>query len=168
MITITLTEDEERLAVEGGQKRQDRAKRDGRKDTHGFKGDPLATHIHGVACEIAVYKALGLTWKDTPYDPDERDLPNNLEIRGRTKHSYDLLIWPTDKVDRAYIHVTKETGDPEYRIHGLMAAGEAMSKYDLRQVTERPPSYFVPPIDLFPFEDLLSAFGDFLSTFIDP
>jgi hypothetical protein len=159
LIKIILTPEQNQLAIEGGLKRQQRAEKDGRKDTHGFKGNPLATHIHGVGCEIAGYTLFGLVWKDTPYEPGERDLPNGLEIRGRTKHRYELLVWSTDDKERGYIHVTKEDYDPEYHIHGLMLGADAMQRCYYKQVTERPPSYFVPAKDLIPIEDILREYG---------
>lgn len=157
VIEITLTQDELETARKYGKIRQSRADLDGRKDTHGFAGDPLGTHIFGIACEIAGHNALGLTWKDTPYRKGERDLPKGLEIRGRRKHYYDLLIWPTDDRERAYIHVTNEIGSSVYRIHGMMLADEAMQDKYWKKVTDRPASYFVPAADLIPIEDLLKV-----------
>jgi len=158
MIKITLTEEEERQADEGGRRRQERAIRDGRKDCHGFDGDPLAIHIFGVSCEIAVYKAFGMIWKDTPYEKGERDLPD-FEIRGRQVHWYDLLIWPSDHKDRTYIHVTKEPDDPEFRIYGFITGKKAMQEKYWKKVTSRPASFFIPPNagDLIPIEDVIDA-----------
>lgn len=160
MLKVTLNEEENQLADQFGRVRQQRAIADGRRDRHGFKGDPLAIHVFGVACEIAVYKALGLTWVDTPYRKGERDLPNGLEIRGRQKHSYELLVWTSDHADRGYILVTKEPDDPEYRIHGFMLGEDAMQDKYKKQVTSRPASFFIPPADLIPIEDLLTAIND--------
>lgn len=157
MIRVILSEEEQQQADEGGLRRQQRAVQDGRKDRHGFTGDPLKIHRDGVGGEMAVYKAFGLVWKDTPYEKDERDLPHGLEVRTRTQHWHELLVWPCDKMDRGYILVTKEEGDPEYRIHGLMLGEDAMQDKYWKQVSSRPASFFVPQNDLVPIEEVIQS-----------
>lgn len=142
------------LAKEVGALRQARAKARGATDRHGFRGDPLACHIRGVAAEIACAKALGLPWIDTPYVEGEMDFPGGIEARCRGRHWYDLLVWPNDYDDRRYVHLTKADGDPTYRIHGYMLGKDAKDPHYFRRVTSRAPSFFVPVGDLHDIEEL--------------
>lgn len=137
-----LTPDQLARGHQEGERRHHRAMAAGFRDRYGFKGDSLAIHIQGAIGELAAAIALGVPW-----EPDINGFHNaghsdvaGYEVKTTGQDHYDLNVWPDARLTEAFILVTL----PNYRVVGWIDARSAMRPEHLKQVTERPASYFVP------------------------
>lgn len=77
-----------------------------------------------------------------------------IEIRGRTKHWYDLNIRPDDNLDRIFVLVTSEdwwSPDNEFIIKGWLRGSFAATLVPLSDKGDyKAPAWFVPAIKLHP------------------
>lgn len=158
MITTTLSSEDGQRAIKAGTARQQRRVIAGvERDSYSFCDNVTGGHIDGVRGEIVLSKVLGIPWIETPYTKDEADLADFIESRLRNKHWYELFIHPKDKDDRLYFLITKEKNDPLYRVHGFVYGWEAKQQKYWKQITQNPPSFFVPQEHLHPVEELLET-----------
>lgn len=148
MIEVTLTDQELAHAARAGVDRQLRAIADGRKDAYGFKGDPWKIHIEGAMGEMALAKALGRYWSGAGEGFGEDTDVGGVQVRTRSKHSYELYVWPKDEDDAVYVLVTGAA--PTFRVHGWIRGREA-KREDWFKSLGRAPAYFVPQSALKPF-----------------
>lgn len=125
-------------------RRQAEAEAAGRRDRHGLdvsKG--LWVHRLGAAGELAVAYALDIPWSAGVNTFHGADLGRRLQVRARSKHSYDLIVRSDDNSGDIFVLVT---GVPpgELQVHGWIP-GEA-AKHDRWRQTygNRPPAFFVP------------------------
>jgi hypothetical protein len=124
------------------------------------KGDRLDTdisnawtlHIEGAAGEMAAAKALGLYW-DAPVGTYKHggDI-GALQVRTRSRHSYELIVRDGDRSEDIFVLVTGRA--PRFRVHGWIAGGDAKRPEWLREYGGRPAAYFVPHDALQPLTAL--------------
>src|SRR5690242_899124 len=114
MTPISLTWYECELAAVVGCKRQLKALEQGNPDRHGFEGLGWDNHVEGAAAELAVAKCRGVYWGGHVNVFSEADLGQRVQVRLRTKHSYDLIVRPDDDDGHAFVLVTGNL--PNFRI----------------------------------------------------
>jgi hypothetical protein len=159
MILVKLSAEEEALAVRAGKGRQARRKQAGvEKDHRSLCDNTELGHIQGVLGELVIAKLLGVEWRETLYEKDECDFKElGIEARLRTRHWYDLFLWPDDKADRLWFLITKEPAG-DYQVHGCILGSDAKKPEFWRIVKDgNPPSYFVPRDNenFFPAENFM-------------
>lgn len=145
MNKIILTPIEIAIAVLVAKTRHEEALNQGKKDSHGFKGNPLNIHIQGAIGETAVAKYLNIYWGG---------LVNTFKVGGdvgkyqvRTSKNNYLLIRPNNKDDDIYIAV-KSINVTEHILLGWMTGKEAKQEKWKKSPNNRPPAYFVPDSSL--------------------
>lgn len=117
--------------------------------------DGCAKHLNGALAEVAVARYLGVplpavgayTFHDQP------DLPPDIEVRWRSKPSYELIIRDNDRHDRTFVLVTGHA--PTLTIRGWYRG-------PLRYEWQHDhggygPAWFVPSAELAPPETLKAA-----------
>jgi hypothetical protein len=158
---VSLTEKEEWVAWRLAHERNDLSRARGSRDAHGFAGssdEGLAIHLLGARAEIAAAKVM-----DIPFDLrvdtyKAADLGDHVQVKGRSKHDYELLVRPDDPDEHAFILVTCEGGEGSpLRVHGWMWGGEAKQAEWLATHGGRPPAWFVPQSALHDLHELPRA-----------
>ena len=150
---ITLLPHEVILAAQVGRRRHFQAVMEGKKDRHGFDGDPLRIHVEGAAGEMVVSRALGIYWDGSVGTWKANDLPG-IQVRTRSEHWHDLLIRRDDDLTARWVLVTGKIKLPTYRVHGWVYGHEANKRDFLKTHGGRPPAWFFPQSLLRPIETL--------------
>lgn len=122
-----------------------------RCDRYGFNGDAWAVHIEGACGEMAVAKLLNRYWCGNLGDLDAADV-GKLQVRTRSKHSYELILHPADADEDAWILVTGIA--PEYRVHGWVTGVEGKKEEYWKDPAGGRPAFFVPQDALRPMGEL--------------
>jgi hypothetical protein len=150
---ITLTRVEIVVGVLVGAWRQLRAILNGKKDSHGFKGDPWETHIQGACAEMAAYKAIGAYWSP---NVDKRKEPGGdggpFEVRRRGEDWHDLLIRDDDLVGAP--HILAIGSLPTFRVVGWIWGHEARRPEWRDNKGEREACWWVPQEELHDLADI--------------
>lgn len=125
----------------------------GGKHKHGFYNsnlDPLCINVQGAIGEIVVAKARNLYFMPTVNTFKAADIGNNVQVRLRTKHEWQMIVRDDDDPDHIFVHVTGS--GPVYCIRGW-AYGKDVMKPEYRQNHgNRTESWFVPEEALKPFQ----------------
>jgi hypothetical protein len=142
---IELTKEEFAYAAQIGRLRQEEALRKNLPDKYGFDGvGGLAVHVEGAAGELAVAKALNITWDATVNTfKSLADLVSNIEVRTRSKDYYDLLVRSDDKDESLFVLVTRKS-PRTFDVVGWIKAKDAKQEQWVKTHGNRPPAYFVP------------------------
>lgn len=118
------------------------------------KGDAaLAMHQLGCIGELVIAYYLGLQdhlfINEAPIK-DSRDLPNNIEVKARGKHGYDLLIQLNDDPSKLFALVTYEkVSNPCLaKIVGWAYGKDVMRPELVREFVKGRPCYAVPQSEL--------------------
>jgi hypothetical protein len=118
-------------------------------------------HELGTLGEMAVAEYLGLS--DQVFNESEpvwgsADLPQNIEVKTRSRHWHDLIIQKNERPDKIIVLVTIERN--ETRLQGWCRAGDVMLDEYWDDPAGGRAAYFVPKNLLQPAEtlkDLLKA-----------
>jgi len=159
-IEFVFSEEERKQAMEEGLRRQ------GVNEAKGLRGrnkgaavgqKALDIHLLGAAGEMAVASYLGM--KDHLYKESEArrgsdDLPG-IDIKTRSKHSYDLIVQRSENPAKKFILVTIE--NKTTFIHGWCYGHEAMQEQYWADPARGRPAYFVPKEALKPLSSLQDA-----------
>lgn len=118
-------------------------------------------HMLGAAGELAVASYLG--WDEWVYEDQEpqrgsADLPCRIDVKTRSKHTYDLLIQLDDQEDKRLVLVTIE--NLETRLHGWLYGHEARKLGTVRELVPGRPAYVVPRSKLRPLSTLADDLAD--------
>jgi hypothetical protein len=157
-IEFIFTEQERRQAMEEGMRRQAtneaRGLR-GRNNGPRFGDKALQVHLLGAAGEMAVASYLGL--KEHLYAEREArrgsdDLPGGIDVKTRSRHSYDLIIQKSENADKRFVLVTIQ--DHKTLIHGWCYGREALQERFWADPARGRPAYFVGKEYLHPMETL--------------
>jgi hypothetical protein len=157
-IEFVFTDEERQLAMEEGLRRQGFNESKGLRGRNGgaWKGSKaLDIHLLGAAGEVAVASYLGLKhelFKDKEARRDSDDLPG-IDVKTRSKHSYDLLVQKKSNPDRKYVLVTIE--NQRTLLHGWCYGKEAMKDEFWADPARGRPAYFVDKASLRSMETLL-------------
>jgi len=129
------------MASEIGRFRQLAAMKKGLDDKHGFAGEGWSEHVEGACGELAVARFLGIYWDGGINTFKKPDLPG-LQVRTRSRDSYDLIVRPGDSDLDRFVLVTGRC--PEYQIRGWITGSNAKKSDYLQVYGGRPAAYFVP------------------------
>jgi hypothetical protein len=151
-MSIRLTSYELALAASVGSRRQVAALKDGRPDRHGFEGLGWDVHIEGAAGELALAKYMKWYWNGSVDTFREMADVGAVEVRTRSRHTYELLVRPDDSDDVVYVLVTGRA--PEYAVRGWMLGRDAKRPEWFLAHGDRPRAYFVPHAALRPMDAL--------------
>jgi len=157
-IEFIFTEEERRQAMEEGMRRQatNEAKGlRGRNNGPRFGDKALQVHLLGAAGEMAVASYLGL--KEHLYAEREArrgsdDLPGGIDVKTRSRHSYDLIVQRQSDPNKKFVLVTIE--GRQTLIHGWCYGKDAMQNQFWKDPARGRPAYFVPQDFLCPMESI--------------
>ena len=156
-ISFVFTEEEKSLAMEEGMRRQRVNEARGLRGRNGgaWKGSKaLDIHLLGAAGEMAVASHLGMKdflYKETQAKKGSDDLPG-IDIKTRSKHSYDLIVQKREDPRKKFVLVTIE--NQKTLIHGWCYGHEAMKEEFWADPARGRPAYFVTKEHLHSMESL--------------
>jgi len=164
MSEVILTMREVAMGAHCGIMRNIAAMAAGLEPANGFdeeKGDdPWNIHIEGACGEIGAAKLLNRFWSPSVNTFSAPDIGKNLQVRTRSRHSYDLYIRPKtetyrgDNPDNYFILMTGKA--PRFIIRGYMLARDAQREEWIQTYGGRPPAWFVQQKYLLPWTDLIA------------
>lgn len=146
-VEFVFTEEERQQAVAEGLRRQGFNESKGLRGRNGgaWKGSKaLDIHLLGAAGEMAVASHLGMKdflYKETQAKKGSDDLPG-IDIKTRSKHSYDLIVQRNESPDKKFVLVTIQ--DKTTLIHGWCYGRDAMKEEFWADPARGRPAYFVP------------------------
>jgi len=156
-IEFVFTEEERQQAMEEGQRRQSVNESKGLRGRNGgaWKGSKaLDIHMLGAAGEMAVASYLEMKdhlYKETEARRGSDDLPG-IDVKTRSKASYDLIVQKGEDSQRIFVLVTIER--QRTLIWGWCYGHEAMQERFWADPARGRPAYFVGKEHLHPMEDL--------------
>jgi hypothetical protein len=159
-IVFTFTEEERRIAMEEGMRRQrvNEAKGLRGRNKGAWRGDKaLEIHLLGAAGEVAVASCLGLKehlFKETEARRGSADLPGNIDVKTRSKHKYDLIVQRNENPEKKFVLVTIE--EQKTLIHGWCWGREAMQEQYWADPARGRPAYFVKKEQLRSMDTLIA------------
>lgn len=126
---VQLTAAERSLAKYHARKVHELALLSGQQDRGAApRGGGLVEHERGALGERAVAKWLGVYWPAViDQQPDESDLPHDIEVRAVSRDNYGLRVYPDDPDGRRCVLVVVENVDADvpYRLPGWLPAEDA-------------------------------------------
>jgi hypothetical protein len=146
-VEFVFTDEERSIAMEEGLRRQGVNEAKGLRGRNGgaWRGSKaLDIHLLGAAGEMAVASHLGM--KDFLYKENEArrgsdDLPG-IDVKTRSKHSYDLIVQKNEDPCKKFVLVTIES--QKTLIHGWCYGREAMKEEYWADPARGRPAYFFP------------------------
>jgi hypothetical protein len=150
-ISFVFSEEERRLAMEEGMRRQGTNEAQGLRGRNGgaWKGSKaLDIHLLGAAGEVAVASYLGMKehlFKETEARRGSDDLPG-IDVKTRSKASYDLIVQKREDPKKKFVLVTIE--NQQTLLHGWCYGEEAMQEQYWADPARGRPAYFVPKVAL--------------------
>jgi hypothetical protein len=161
---VDLNQEDFELAQQYAVKRHTEALKRGKKDKHGLKGDPIKIHLQGTISELAAAKAFRAGRQLTVNTFKKGgDLPG-IQIRGRSKFWYELLIRQSDNLKYPYVLVTPPANEPvldvdkggplQLELRGWLMGYEVKEEW-LQPHGGREEAYFVPSHELKPIHILI-------------
>lgn len=157
-IEFVFSEEERKQAIEEGRRRQRVNESKGLRGRNkgAWRGDrALEIHLLGAAGEMAVASYLGLKehlYKEIEAKRGSADLPGNIDVKTRSKASYDLIVQKGESLDKRFVLVTIQ--EQKTLIHGWCYGYEAMQEQYWADPARGRPAYFVPKEALKPIESL--------------
>jgi hypothetical protein len=157
-ISFVFSEEERRLAMEEGMRRQGVNEAQGLRGRNGgaWKGSKaLDIHLLGAAGEVAVASYLGMKehlFKETEARRGSDDLPG-IDVKTRSKASYDLIVQKREDPKKKFVLVTIE--NQQTLLWGWCYGHEASQKHFWADPARGRPAFFVPKNYLHSMETLL-------------
>jgi hypothetical protein len=156
-IEFVFSEQERQQAMEEGLRRQRVNESKALRGRNGgaWKGSKaLEIHLLGAAGEVAVASYLNMKehlFKETEARRGSDDLPG-MDIKTRSKHSYDLIVQKREDPQKRFVLVTIQ--DQKTLLHGWCYGHEAMQEQFWADPAKGRPAYFVPRSVLRSMESL--------------
>jgi hypothetical protein len=157
-IEFTFSDEERQQAMEEGLRRQRVNESKALRGRNGgaWKG-PKALDIHllGAAGEVAVASYLGMKehlFQETEARRGSDDLPGGIDVKTRSRHSYDLIVQRQSDPSKKFVLVTIE--GRQTLIHGWCYGKDAMQEQFWADPARGRPAYFVGKEHLRPMETL--------------
>lgn len=153
---IQLNEDEFDLCVQVALRRQHSASVKRLKDSVKHKRDwvdSLSGHIKGAIGEMAVAKALNLSWTGSVDVFKSVSDVGNLEVRHRSRPDWDLIVRNGDSDDAIYV-LSRGLPPSLIEVCGWIRGSDAKQKKWIQQHGNLRPAYFIPAEELQPLEGL--------------
>jgi hypothetical protein len=148
-MNIKLTAHELMQAVTVGGMRQISALMNKLPDKHGFDGPGWSEHIEGFCGELAVAKAINCYCSGSVNTfKVGGDLGEKIQVRTRSKHSYELIVRPGDRDDDVFVLVTGRS--PDFVVRGWIAGRDAKRDDWKKTHGGRDEAFFVPQAALEP------------------
>lgn len=143
-----------------GELRHRRSLEQGRRDAHGFSGDPLRIHIEGAYGECAFCLAFDHPWVKTVDTFKAPDFADDIQVRARLNKWTDLIYRPDDDPLQRFVLVTGKM--PILHVRGWLFGYECRRLGKRACHGNRPPAWFTParslrPIETFEVESMLRA-----------
>jgi hypothetical protein len=160
-ISFVFSEEERKLAMEEGMRRQQVNEARGLRGRNGgaWKGSKaLDIHLLGAAGEVAVASYLGLKehlFKEKEARRGSDDLPGGIDVKTRSKAAYDLIVQRQSDPSKKFVLVTVE--NQQTLIHGWCYGHEALQEQYWADPARGRPAYFVPKEALRSIDELLLA-----------
>jgi len=113
-------------------------------------------HRLGAVGEVAVAVHLGLEaylFTEQTAKRGSSDLPGDIEVKTRSKHSYDLIVQKDERPNKKLVLVTSQNGT--VFIHGWCVAGDVMQERFWSDPAGNRPAYFVPKCNLRHIHELM-------------
>ena len=126
----------------------------GRNGGASFGGKALDIHLLGAAGEMAVASYLGMKhelYKETEAKKGSDDLPG-VDIKTRSKASYDLIVQKNEDPKKKFVLVTIE--NQQTLLHGWCYGKDAMQEKFWADPARGRPTFFMPKENLHPMETL--------------
>ena len=126
----------------------------GRNGGASFGSKALDIHLLGAAGEMAVASYLGMKhelYKEVEAKRGSDDLPG-IDIKTRSKHSYDLIVQTQENPDKKFVLVTIE--NQQTLLHGWCYGRQAMDVRYWADPARGRPAFFMPKENLHPMETL--------------
>lgn len=144
MIEVRLSLDEMIFAAIAATRRMMNAAEHGYQHRAGMDDkDGWTRHLLGAAGEVAAAKALNRYWNGDPAAFKAADIGQRLQVRTRRCHWHELIIYPNDNPEHAYLLVTGTP--PALVVRGWILGAEGMFPAWLTAPDNgRPAAYFVP------------------------
>lgn len=164
MRALIQTEQEASYAAAIGEIRHVDALKLGKKDCHGFKPDPLQTHIFGARGESECAKILKRPWpaRINEFRAGKPDIDPNIEVCTRSESWHELIVRPSAHDDRLYVLIIAAFA-PLYIAAGYMSGKEAKQHDEWKKNHGgKGRAYFVPQWALRDIDEL-SASGSYTS-----
>lgn len=142
---IKLEKYEIELGTFVGNKRYEEAILQNKKDSYGFKKSPEESrqiHIDGAIGEVAFAKAMNWFYSGSVNTYKNGGDVGAIQVRTRSKHSYDLIVRNNDRDNDIFVLVTGCISD-NYIIHGWIIAKDAKNQKFSKSYGNRPSAYFV-------------------------
>lgn len=112
-------------------------------------------HIEGACAERAAAKSLGVYWDGSVNTYARADIVTldgvKIQVRWRSKDSYDLMVRPKDSDTERFVLVTGTV--PTYRVWGWIMGRDAKRPNWSHSHGGRPAAFFVPKDELHGFDD---------------
>lgn len=156
-IEFVFSEEERKQAMEEGQRRQavNEVKGLRGRNRGAARGDKaLEIHLLGAAGEMAVASYLGMKehlFQESEAKRGSDDLPG-IDVKTRSKHSYDLIVQKNENPRKKFVLVTIEK--QKTFIHGWCYGEEAMQEQYWADPARNRPAYFFPKELLHNMEEL--------------
>lgn len=116
--------------------------------------DEWSIHILGALGECAFAKATNRYWNGSVNTfKAGGDIGDSIQIRTRSRHSYDLIVRDGDRDEDVFVLVTG--GPSEFRVHGWMLGADAKTKKYRANYGNYGEAYFVPSRELRPADGLV-------------
>jgi hypothetical protein len=160
-ISFVFSEEERRLAMEEGMRRQGVNEARGLRGRNGgaWQGNKaLDIHLLGAAGEVAVASYLGLKehlFKETEAKRGSDDLPGGIDVKTRSKSRYDLIVQKQEDPKKVFVMVTIE--NQQTLLQGWCYGHEAMKEEYWADPARGRPAYFVPKEALHSMDTLLDS-----------
>lgn len=157
MIEVRLTTDELMMAASAASLRHVESIMSGRPDRHGAarSDDGLGKHFEGACGEIAYCKARNVHWSASVNSFKGPDVGQNVQIRTRSRHDYDLIVRADDSDLDWFVLVTGKP--PTFIVRGYIRGREAKQAHWLKNHGGHGDAYFVPVSALKPIGDAKAA-----------
>lgn len=110
-------------------------------------------HILGACGECAFAKATGRYWSGSVNTFKDADIGDNIQIRTRSQHHYDLIVRDADRDDDVYVLVTG--GPHDFVLRGWMRCKDAKQEKYRQNYGGYGDAYFVPQRALNPIDPLV-------------
>ena len=156
-ISFVFTPEERQAAMEEGMRRQSVNEAKGLRGRNGgasFGSKALDIHLLGAAGEMAVASYLGMKhelYREVEAKRGSDDLPG-IDIKTRSKHSYDLIVQKQEDPDKKFVLVTIE--NQQTLLHGWCYGRQAMDVRYWADPARGRPAFFMPKENLHPMETL--------------
>jgi hypothetical protein len=159
-VEFVFTPEERQQAMEEGLRRQQVNESKALRGRNGgaWQGSKaLDIHLLGAAGEMAVASFLGMKehlFKETEARRGSDDLPG-IDVKTRSKHSYDLIVQKKEDPRKKLVLVTIEK--QQTLLWGWCYGHEALQERFWADPARGRPAYFVPKVALRSIDELLLA-----------